>query len=116
HDDCGGDAAEAIEARGNREAEASRVVGGDAEDPLVRAVHAVDDLRRPVAARVVDDEQLVVDRGGLERGREAAESCLDRSRLVVRRTDDRKHQVATPQVSTLWSNIFCRTPSIPSWT
>jgi hypothetical protein len=56
-----------------------------------------------VAASVVDDAQLVVDAGLVERERGLLERASDRARLVVGGDDDRELQTVTDQCSTFCS-------------
>jgi hypothetical protein len=60
-------------------------MGADASNPRVLNADPLDDVARPVGARVVDDDQLVVDLLPLEYRRERRESGLNAVNLVVRR-------------------------------
>jgi hypothetical protein len=64
---------------------------------------ALDDRRRAVARGVVDDDELVVDPGLLERRGRLLDRAGDRPGLVVRGDDDRELQAATDQASTFCS-------------
>jgi hypothetical protein len=55
----------------------------DAADPRVFFADPLDDRARPVGARIVDDDQLVVDLLPLERSRERGERGPDAVNLVV---------------------------------
>jgi hypothetical protein len=75
----------------------------DSADPRVGLTELPDEVQRPVAARVVDDEQFVVDRLTPERVGEARERLGDRAALVVSRNDGAELQTATLQLSTFRS-------------
>lgn len=106
-------ACELVQARPNRESESGRIVRAVVVDPLVGADELPDNLGGAIGARVVDDQELVVDAVGFERGGERQQGRADRFLLVVRGDDDRKLQTGTFQRSTFRAYISRRISSIP---
>ena len=74
---------EDVETRSNSEPESPRIVRAVIADARVLRGERSDDVGRSVRARVVDDENLVVECGALERLDDAARRSRDGAGFIV---------------------------------